>query len=207
MPEICTCGAQLPEDAVFCHKCGKPQREIAEPEPQSAPVAFVPPPAPTPPVADQAPLNFRNPVAVRIALTVAAVATLVSVLSNPFVGAIIAGFFAVFLYRMRTGIALSVNAGVRMGWITGLLTFGLWSLIAVTELVRAARSGKLASIIEEQAKNLPSQDPMVQQMMGFFQSGAGLILLVGMSMAALFVFITGLSMAGGALGAKLVGRS
>ena len=32
MPETCTCGAQLPPDSLFCHKCGKPQREIAEPE-------------------------------------------------------------------------------------------------------------------------------------------------------------------------------
>ena len=23
--EFCTCGAQLPPDARFCHKCGKPQ--------------------------------------------------------------------------------------------------------------------------------------------------------------------------------------
>ncbi len=29
MPDFCTCGAQLPPDALFCHKCGKPQREIA----------------------------------------------------------------------------------------------------------------------------------------------------------------------------------
>src|SRR5258706_16455256 len=27
VPERCTCGAQLPPDALFCHKCGKPQRE------------------------------------------------------------------------------------------------------------------------------------------------------------------------------------
>ena len=27
MPEFCTCGAELPPDARFCHRCGKPQRE------------------------------------------------------------------------------------------------------------------------------------------------------------------------------------
>ena len=208
MPEICSCGAQLPPDAVFCHKCGKPQREIVEPEPQGPPVPFVPPPAQVPPAATvvQAPLNFRNPVAVRIALAVASVATLLSVVV-PFLSWIAAGFFAVFLYKRRTGSLLNVNAGVRMGWITGLLSFGLWCVVSSTQLVRAAMSGKLASIIEEQAKNLPSNDPMVQQMMTFFQSGAGLFLLVAMSMAAFFCFIIGLSMAGGALGAKLVGRS
>jgi len=151
-------------------------------------------------------MNFRNPVAVRIALAVAAIATLVSVVI-PFVSWIAAGFFAVFLYKRRTGSMVNVNAGVRMGWITGLLSFGLWCVVGSTQLVRAAMSGKLASIIEEQARNLPSQDPTVQQMMAFFQSGTGLTLLIGMTVAALFLFITGLSMAGGALGAKLVGRS
>ena len=33
MPEFCSCGAQLPPDALFCHKCGKPQRDIVEPDP------------------------------------------------------------------------------------------------------------------------------------------------------------------------------
>ena len=205
MPEYCSCGAQLPPDAVFCHKCGKPQREIVEPEPVGPSVPFVPP-TPTPVAVVQAPMNFRNPVAVRIALAVAAIATLVSVVI-PFVSWIAAGFFAVFLYKRRTGSMVNVNAGVRMGWITGLLSFGLWCVVGSTQLVRAAMSGKLASIIEEQARNLPSQDPTVQQMMAFFQSGTGLTLLIGMTVAALFLFITGLSMAGGALGAKLVGRS
>ena len=36
MPEFCTCGAELPPDSRFCHKCGKPQREeIAVEEPQA----------------------------------------------------------------------------------------------------------------------------------------------------------------------------
>ena len=30
MPEFCSCGSELPPDALFCHKCGKPQRELQE---------------------------------------------------------------------------------------------------------------------------------------------------------------------------------
>src|SRR6202034_1529404 len=41
VPEFCTCGAQLPPDARFCHKCGKPQYDypgLDEPEPATPPV-------------------------------------------------------------------------------------------------------------------------------------------------------------------------
>ena len=39
------------------------------------------------------------------------------------------------------------------------------------------------------------------------QTGPGVAVMLFFSLAALFVFITGLSIAGGALGAKMVGRS
>ena len=72
MPEFCTCGAQLPPDALFCHKCGKPQRDIVTPEiePNTYPAAVeasVAPPPPAPRL-QPLPLNFHNPIAVRIAL-------------------------------------------------------------------------------------------------------------------------------------------
>jgi len=45
MSEFCSCGAQLPPDALFCHKCGKPQRELVAPEPevQAERPRFLPP--------------------------------------------------------------------------------------------------------------------------------------------------------------------
>src|ERR1017187_9471093 len=36
MPEFCTCGAQLPPDSLFCHKCGKPQRDVMACKPCTA---------------------------------------------------------------------------------------------------------------------------------------------------------------------------
>ena len=72
MPESCSCGAQLPPDALFCHKCGKPQREILAPEVETHAAVDVLPP---PPLAALA-LSFRNIAAVRIALMVAATVTL-----------------------------------------------------------------------------------------------------------------------------------
>ncbi len=118
MPEFCTCGAQLAPDSLFCHKCGKPQREVLEPEPEPEIVVDVvaAPAVPDVPPATL-PLNFHNPVAVRVAFTVALIATLLSWI--PALNVILwvaAGFFAVYLYRRRTGVFLNVRAGVRLGW-------------------------------------------------------------------------------------------
>ena len=207
MPEICTCGAELVPDALFCHKCGKPQREIVVPDTSNWQHAELPPapPVPLPQVQPQAlPLNFHNPVAVRIALLVAVSATVLSFL--PFLNWTAAGFFAVFFYRRKTGSLLNVGAGARLGWITGLLMFGLWTVLFTAQQVPAALNGRLSTVLQEQLKGLPAQDPMVQQMMGFFQTGPGIFFVLFLSLAAFFLFIIGLSMAGGAIGAKLVGR-
>jgi hypothetical protein len=188
---------------LFCHKCGKPQREFAVPEEEIIqPVE--PPPLPPPPVPQALPLNFHNPVAVRIALLVAVCATVLSFL--PFLNWIAAGFFAVFFYRRKTGNLLNVGAGARMGWITGLLMFGLWTVLFTIEQVPAALNGRLGPLLQEQLKSLPAQDPTVQQMMSLFQTGPGIAFVLFVSLAAFFLFITGLSVAGGAIGAKLVGR-
>src|SRR5579862_3192296 len=65
VPDSCTCGAQLPPDARFCHKCGKPQRD--EPLLVDEPVV-VPPPPPLAPPPPAPPISFRNAIAVRVAL-------------------------------------------------------------------------------------------------------------------------------------------
>jgi hypothetical protein len=197
MPEFCSCGAQLPPDALFCHKCGKPQREILAPEVETLARADVPPPPPLAQPAAMA-LSFRNIPAVRIALMVAATATILGFFL-PFLNWLAAGFFAVYFYRRRTGLLLNVSAGVRMGWITGVLAFVLSAISFTIQVVP-----NLSNLIQERLKNLPGQDPaLVQQMARFFQSGPGMATAVMFSLAAMFILITMLSMAGGALAAKL----
>ena len=76
MPEFCSCGTELAPDALFCHKCGKPQRDLVVPEPavEAERSRFLPP---RDVLREALPLNFRNGAAVRIALLVAAASTLV----------------------------------------------------------------------------------------------------------------------------------
>jgi len=199
MPEFCTCGAQLPPDALFCHKCGKPQREIVTPEPV-APPANVPPPSPpaTPPTAvPPIPLNFHNRAAVKIALLVAGLATLLSFLL--YLNWFLAGFLAVFLYRRRTGQVLNLESGVRMGWITGLMTFAIMMVILACFAVSVHAIGGVA-VLQQQFKGVV--DPKVIESFKMLQNPADL----AMVLVQFFVFTTLLSMAGGALGVKLAGN-
>jgi hypothetical protein len=207
LADYCSCGAQLPPDALFCHKCGKPQREIVEPEPVAPPPqepAFVPPP---PEVKQFPPPGFRNPVAMRIALIAAISATLLGFIFS-ILACVVAGFLAVYFYRRATGDPLNVRGGVKLGWLTGVLMFAPWSVISTIQMVEMKRSGKLAAALEDQlSRTIPAGDPSLQRALDFLQSGPGLTLALAFSLFLLFCFITGLSMAGGALGAKLGGRS
>jgi hypothetical protein len=193
MPEICSCGAQLVPDAVFCHKCGKPLREVAAAEPESTasvPIVTIIPPPP--------PVNFHNRDAVRVAGLMAAMATLLFFL--PYLNWLAAGFFAALLYRRRTGYLLSLESGVRLGWITGVLMFVIVTVLLTLSLTLINAAGGFAALPPD-VKN--ALDPKFQEAMKALQNGRAVAELLVM----LFTFITLLSMAGGALGAKLAGRS
>lgn len=205
MAEFCSCGAQLPPDALFCHKCGKPQRDIIAPEIEGN---TYPPAAPvTPPLVarpDPLPLNFHNPIAVRIALIAAVGSTVLGLLVLPILNWLAAGFFAVFFYCRKTGSHLDVGSGVKIGWITGLITYVLSAVVFTAEQLPDALSGHPGKTILDAMKNSPLQDPAtVQRLTSMIQTEPAMWILL--MLAALFVFVTSLSMVGGALGAKLVG--
>jgi hypothetical protein len=124
--DFCTCGAELPPDARFCHRCGKPQRE--EDIPELAPPRALPEAerqAPKPPPA----IDFRNRLALRAAFLAALLANLLTLFPYLFLAAPLwlvgAGFLAVHVYLRRSGQALSVASGARVGWLTGVFSFAM----------------------------------------------------------------------------------
>ena len=187
MPEFCSCGSELPPDALFCHKCGKPQRELPEVavEASAAPVvAILLPSTPEPP---QPPLDFRNPLAVKIALLVAVGATALF-WTSPF-NWLAAGYFAVFFYRRRSRCAINVGAGARLGWITGLFAFPA-----------AAVAGFYQIKAEAAMPQFRSQPHFAEAMELMRNSPVAVVLAL---LVVFFVLTTFLGMAGGALAAKL----
>ncbi len=174
-----------------------PPPVYAMPSPEQAQPA-VRPPAP--------PLDFHNRAAVRIAMLMAIGAALLGFTVLPILSWLAAGFFAALFYRRKTGSLLNVGGGARMGWITGLIMFGIWTVVLTAAALPAAISGRLISIFQEQMKNSPWQDPaMLTQMTQMLQTGEGVATAVVVFFLMLFVFIICLSMAGGALGA-MIGR-
>ena len=197
MAEYCTCGTELVPGSLFCHKCGKPQQDLVVPETAPPPAYAVPPqPVFVPPPAAAIP-GFRNPLAMKIALLVAIFATLLSFL--PYLNWLAAGFFAVFFYRRRTGALLNMESGVRMGWMTGVLMFGIMALLLGFCIVFFQFAGGISAI---QSQLQTAVDPRVLDALKLLENGREVFLLF----IQLFVFTTLLSMAGGVLAAKTVGR-
>jgi len=199
MPDFCNCGAQLPPDALFCHKCGKPQRDLPIPETLEPPPEVV-----APPVAriESMPPTFRNPLAIWIGLMVALIGTLLSVTVLPIVSWPGAGFFAVVLYRRRTGSPVNVGAGARLGMITGVLMAGMFSVLLIPE----ALSGGFIKQMEQQMKSFGGPQSAAALQMIHSLSGTEFAIWLLFCIIFAFAIITGLSAAGGALGAKIAGR-
>jgi hypothetical protein len=157
-------------------------------------------------------VNFHNATAVRIGLIMAGIASLLSALPAMALGlaglAIWwagAGFLSVYIYRRRTGQFLTVDSGLRMGWITGLLGSTITSVVFTASVVPLIRGGKLASLYEEQFRKMYGNDSNVQQALKMLENPSSLALVVVFVLLFFFLIITFLCTAGGALGAKLMG--
>lgn len=209
MPDICSCGAQLPEDARFCHKCGKPQRDTdieVEARVVPAPPPAIPPAAEPLPAARPDPtIGFRNPLAVRIALLASLIGFVLfgvagqvsQVLS--LLAMLGAGTFAVYLYRRRTGLPVTVLGGIHIGWITGVFSF-ITAMILVTIMAVALTDNNFASIFQTQLSARSNQD-IAKQVLNAFRSAKGLLDIL----VSFFVACAVMPTVGGALGA-LIGR-
>lgn len=206
MSGYCTCGAQLPEDARFCHKCGKPQRD----EPllvEEEPVVLAPELA-APPMAQIPPIGFHNRPAVAVALVSGMVAFFLAVLSGQMrlpvaavLGMMGAGFLAVFLYQRRTGQRLSIIHGAHLGWISGIFGFAIFAVVT-SLFVGALSNPAVVDAVREQAKG-PSMRPAdINQVLEMVHSPSVML----MAMAMMFLMFTVFPAFGGALGAKFLDR-
>lgn len=197
-PERCTCGTFLVESAAFCHRCGRPVHPSAIPQ-QEVPPPVAPPitpaaNAPLPPL----PIGFGNPIAVRVAflMSLGIMMTSFMPLVNFFIlgWCLLGGWGGVRLYRRLTGLRLSVAAGARLGFLTGVLAF-----VSLTVVIALAMISSGKEILDQITTQMVKQNPSLSEAVNNpGMLGATLI----MALFLMFIMVVGICAAGGALGAK-----
>jgi hypothetical protein len=199
------------EDAWFCHKCGKPQRELKQADPEevspTAPVAVAIPSLP-PPATDE--IGFRNRVAVRVAVLCAGSAWMLAqvcsllVLSGFWIVLwfIVAGFIAVYVYHRRTGVFLSTRSGARLGWLTGTFCFLIALVMFLLSIVWMGSDGQFKERLREQV--MSQGTPNVDEALRMLESPPAIAVMVVFAVIFGYLVSVGLPMLGGILGAKVL---
>jgi len=225
--EKCTCGAVTVEGARFCHRCGRPLRDepqAADEEPvtgtdlaprEDEPEAGQPLPAELvraralsqeiPPTE----ISFKNGQAVRVALLTSMFILVALMATFPFGGQIAGllvalggGFYAVFLYRRRSGAGLSVVGGARMGWMTGVFTFVLITVLFTVSMALLSGNEEFLRAYEQNARNMGLSPENSQRVVDLIRNPVVIFVALGMQ----FLMLTLVCSLGGALGAKLIQR-
>jgi len=226
--DFCSCGAQLPADARFCHRCGKPLFADPPPEPDD-PAEFQRPPgiehsaddlramaaasaAATP--ATPAAIDFHNANAVRAGFFTAIIIWILMIiplggLAGIFLKLFVllgGGFLAVLFYSRRTGQLLTVAAGARLGWITGVLFYVIWMLFFTVTILVLQDQGGLLEAYKKQLQDSNAPAAAIKQITEIMQSpevfGAVMVLMLGV----MFVAFTLPMILGGAVAAKALER-
>ena len=204
----CTCGAQLPDDARFCHRCGRPQLEedIARMrEDESVPVPTPPPPPPPP-----APkIDFGNRKAVTISIAVAMLTLFVFIASSvlaPFAATLfilplfcISGFVAARWYMKQTGQSITAQAGARLGFMTALWAFLVVVVICVLMAVFVSNPEWRSQIVD--MVNAQG-NPAAGQIAKLLEDPRRFIFLMMGELLVNFCLFTFPSMLGGMLGVR-----
>jgi len=171
--------------------------------PNDAPVSALP--IPPPAVVAPVPLSFRNPIAVRVGFLTAGLVCLLMMIPGVNLLSILwllgAGCFSVWIYKRRTGQRLTVRGGARMGWITGVLSFALLTILFTLSVVAIQRAGGLG-MLKDRLSDLSIQQSALDEAAKMLQNPMEIL----KSLVVMFIVITLTCTAGGALGAKLLGK-
>ena len=109
-----------------------------------------------------------------------------------------AGFFAVFLYRMRTRRNMSALSGATLGWIAGVFLFVFMLAIFAAQLSGPGAWNEFREALKAQHRT----DAEINQVMDLMRSPAG----IGVGIVLSFLVVTSLPAFGGAICAKLFPR-
>lgn len=182
----------------------------------SAPTSGVettPPPFPEGGTTEPAAINFHNRHARRAALLAAPAATFVLTIPLPGILGMIwqflvlmgSGLLTYTLYTRWSGETLSLQNGARLGWLTGILTFVIFLIMATLLITFLILNPEVFTQAMQQMQSMGMQDASLEPLKSFQsnpQNFAG-ALLVGLPF--FFVLFTLPAGLGGALAARWFG--
>ncbi len=176
---------------------------------EEQPIVVAPPPEPPPPLpAEPPPINFHNAIAVRVALAtgvpVVLLTGLLSTIAGPLtmVLPVAGGFFAVYLYRRRTGQKITVLAGARLGWISGIIVFAILTVLLTLMVLMLSQPDFLQSMRDQMAKMSSVSQEELTRSIDLLRTPSGL----AVALLNAFLTYTLLTALGGAVGAKVLNR-
>jgi hypothetical protein len=159
-------------------------------------------------------ISFRNGLALRVSFLAALVIELVRNLAVYAAGLLMmpivlfaGGIYAVVLYKRRTGFPVNVVAGARLGWITGVFTFLVSTVITTFSMASLAMNNSLLDTFKKSAESMGLPADASRQMQEVMSNPTAFALLLLLVMAVQFVLLTVLCSMGGALGARFLFRN
>ena len=139
-------------------------------------------------------------IAVRAAIQAGVLGLLISVI--PFLGIVLTGALAVYLYRRGGGLSLTARSGSRLGGAAGAVTFAISSVFMAVRIFvfHALQEYQNVMLKVANALGLNSADPEVQDMIHRLSTPSGLAITL------LFSLVIGVALAaiGGALASALL---
>jgi hypothetical protein len=113
------------------------------------------------------------------------------------------GFFAVYLYRRRTGERITVLAGARLGWISGIVVFAILTVLLTVMVLMLSQPDFVQSMRDQMAKMSSVSQEDLTKGIELLRTPSGL----GLALLDAFVTYTLLTALGGAVGAKFLNRN
>jgi hypothetical protein len=201
------CGTLVEDGRPFCPQCRAPQVrvQVAAPDLEAAPsLVSVSPGLGTPGSASDRPFpeipqpgfstrptTVDRKIAVRAALLAGGLGFFINVI--PFLGIVLTGSLAVYLYRRASGVSVPASAGSRLGGAAGAVSFAISSVFMAIRIFvfHALQEYQDLMLKVANALGLNSTDPEVQDMIHRLSTPSGLAitllfsLVIGVALAAI----------------------
>ncbi|MFI5070078.1 MAG: hypothetical protein ACHP8A_04225 [Terriglobales bacterium] len=205
------CGAAVEDGTAFCGHCTAPQIRVvvtADSMPLSETVPEI--------VAErtsysQLPMHPKGqwaqalPAAFVGMLIATALATIIPGALG--LGLLATGFLSVYFYRRRNPFAqLTIKLGARLGALSGVLGFGITAIASATAAAVLHSGGQLHALMLKAAEQYVSRstDPQMQQVLDFYASPQGFILMLVIGSIMMLLLFMALSSMGGMIGAAVL---